>query len=176
LISFPIHEKSVQKILKLYGNGENTVFHFLIENEDQFDKVESYIEVFDLKQTKIVPVFTGNNWNFFKENIFLQREDVLTVTTHQKIFCNQKLNSNFFGKLYFLPDGSVKASMNSVEVGNIYKDKLLQVVLNEMNHNTAWRNIRSEEPCCNCLYQYLCPAPSNYENVMKKTNLCHVKP
>lgn len=44
-----------------------------------------------------------------------------------------------------------------------------------MDINTAWRRIREEEPCNLCLYQYLCPSPSNYEAVIGKTNLCHVK-
>lgn len=174
LINFPVRENSLEDILLFYKNN-NITFHFLIENENQFDLADRFIERFDLKQINIIPIYTNQNLSFFEENIFLQKEDILIKTTHQKIFCNQKLNSNFFGKLYVFPDGSVKANVNTAKIGNINDEKLLQIVFNEMNLNTAWRIVRDEEPCCNCLYQYLCPPPSNYEKVMEKVNLCHVE-
>jgi len=46
----------------------------------------------------------------------------------------------------------------------------------EMLDNTAWRKIRNDYPCCDCIYQWLCPSPSNYELAIGKPNLCHVKP
>jgi pseudo-rSAM protein len=95
---------------------------------------------------------------------------------YNKVFCNQKLNSNYFGKLYILPDGSVKANMNTAILGSIYQNSLLEVVEKELIKNTAWRVVRILKPCNQCLYQYLCPPPSNYETVVEKPNLCHVEP
>ncbi len=91
-----------------------------------------------------------------------------------EIFRNQKLNSNFFGKLYVLPDGSVKANMNSTILGNINTNSLLEIIYLELHKNTAWRKVRDEEPCNACLYQFLCPAPSNYEMVISEPNLCNI--
>lgn len=35
---------------------------------------------------------------------------------------------------------------------------------------------RVQNPCNACIYQWLCPSPSNYELAIGKPNLCHVKP
>lgn len=31
------------------------------------------------------------------------------------------------------------------------------------------------ERSCDCIYQWLCPSPSNYELVIGQPNLCHIK-
>lgn len=49
---------------------------------------------------------------------------------------------------------------------------LLELITNELEQNTAWRKIRNEKPCNECLYQYLCPPVSNYEMIFNKQNLC----
>lgn len=175
LITFPLDEDIIKNTFIYFKNDNNTHFHFLIENESQFNETENYIQLFNLHQVVIIPIFTGKNSLFFRKNIFLEKEDILKGITQRRIFCNQKLNSNHFGKIYCFPDGSVKANMNSIEIGNVSKDQLLQIVLNEMEGNTAWRKIRNEIPCSICLYQYLCPSPSNYELVIGKPNFCHVK-
>jgi hypothetical protein len=38
-------------------------------------------------------------------------------------------------------------------------------------HNT----IRNQTPCDDCVYQWLCPSPSDYEIAISRPNLCHVK-
>ena len=73
-----------------------------------------------------------------------------------------------------MPDGSVKANMNSTVLGNINANSLLEIIYLELHKNTVWRKIRDEEPCNGCLYQFLCPAPSNYEMVISKPNLCNI--
>ena len=102
-------------------------------------------------------------------------EDILErPISMREIFRNQKMNANFFGSLYVLPDGTVKASLNEKVVGNLRNDSVLDIIYNEMMENTAWRKVRSGRPCNACVYQYLCPPPSNYERMMGKSNLCHV--
>lgn len=39
----------------------------------------------------------------------------------------------------------------------------------------SWFNIRNQPPCNSCIYQWLCPPPSNYEIAIGRPNLCHVK-
>lgn len=49
---------------------------------------------------------------------------------------------------------------------------ILNVICEELVQNTAWRNIRDVKPCSDCLYQFICPSPSNYELVIGKSDLC----
>lgn len=171
LVIFPIDEVIV---LELLDRHRQSKFHFIVENESQVDKIEQVLQG-NFDNYTIMPIFDGRNLQFFKENIFLEKQDIFNTTISQReIFRNQKLNSNFFGKLYVLPDGSVKANMNSTILGNINTNSLLEIIYLELHKNTAWRKVRDEEPCNACLYQFLCPAPSNYEMVISEPNLCNI--
>lgn len=57
------------------------------------------------------------------------------------------------------------------------EEKISELVFKEMKNGKAWFLTRDKvSPCKDCLFRYLCPSPSNYELVIGKPNLCHVKP
>ncbi len=177
IVNFPVNEREFANQMIVLKMKNNVGFHFFVENELHYNMVEKWVEEFKIREYHIIPFYTDANLAFFQENVFLEKTDIFSeIVAQRTIFCNQKLNSNFFGKLYIFPNGSVKASTNTEVIGNIYNDSVLKSIYNEMDINTAWRRIRDEEPCNLCLCQYLCPSPSNYEAVIGKTNLCHVKP
>lgn len=93
----------------------------------------------------------------------------------REIFRNKKLNANDFGTFIIFPDGSVKANINTKILGNINEISILELIYRELLENTAWRVVRNNMMCNNCLYQFLCPPPSNYEKVIGIPNLCHVE-
>ena len=175
VLHFPINIDTIKECIGI-SNNEKQTYHFFIEDEQQYNIVTSIIEATEITDYQIIPVFTGKNIGFFEENIYLSKEDIFaSPVPHRIIFCNQKLNSNHFGKLYILSNGEIKANMNALSLGNIYTNSLLEVIATELNTNTVWRVTRQEPPCNNCLYQYLCPPPSNYEMAIGKPNLCHVQ-
>ncbi|MBE9468407.1 MAG: hypothetical protein IMY72_08845 [Bacteroidetes bacterium] len=52
---------------------------------------------------------------------------------------------------------------------------LYDAVYREMNIGKNWFKLRTNtKPCCNCLYNTLCPPISNYEYALGKYNLCNV--
>jgi len=174
IIRFPIDIITIKKHI---GKNNNQCCHFFIEDEKQYNVAISIIKTSDIKDYRIIPVYTGENDLFFRENVYLYREDIFaSPVPHRIIFCNQKLNSNHFGKLHILSNGEIKANTNTQTLGNVYENSLLEIITKELNTNTAWRVIRKESPCNDCLYQYLCPSPSNYETVIGKPNLCHIYP
>ena len=133
------------------------------------------IKNFLIEKYILNPIF-NNNIEFFSENVFLKKEDIFSnVISMREIFRNQKMNANNFGTLYILPDGEVKANMNTLPLGDIKTDSLLNLIHKEMIENTAWRSIRNISPCNKCLYQWLCPPLSNYEFVIDQPNLCDIK-
>ena len=73
-----------------------------------------------------------------------------------------------------MQNGSITARMDGPTLGYVGRDELIDVIYKELVSNTAWRNIREGEPCSQCVFQYLCPPPSNYESVIGKNNLCYV--
>ena len=88
---------------------------------------------------------------------------------------HQMLNTNNFGKLTIMPDGLVYANVNNKPLGCV-EDTPYSLVHNELIKGQSWLKIRDMKPCCDYVYQWLCPSPSNYELVIGKSNLCHVKP
>jgi pseudo-rSAM protein len=177
IIDFPVDE---QTLLNCIFEKEKEVsqyrYHFIVQNEEEVNLVEKMTEKLNIQNVEIHPYYNGENIDFFKNCIFLNREDILGNTVSQRqIFCNQALNSNFFGSLTILPNSDVTANMNTPILGNISTSSLLELITKELEPNTAWRKIRNEKPCTECLYQYVCPPVSNYEMVFEKPNLCTVQ-
>lgn len=174
IVNFPILEKRFEQTY-LCLQGLHTKYHFYITNEKEYIKTEELINKLKLQTYEIHPVYTYTNIDFFEEYIYTAKSDILKSTIpFQNIFANQKINRNFFGSLTIIPNGNTHASLNSIALGNIKEMTLLELIHKEMLNNTSWRTVRNSEPCSNCLYQYLCPSPSNYEKVMGKSNLCHI--
>lgn len=154
-----------------------THFHFYITGAEEYQNAGILAARYKINKYNLHPVYTGKNYDFFKEYIFLDHEDILQQKlSFRQIFAHQKLNTHFFGTLTVLADGEVYSNVNSVSLGNIANVTLLDIISQEMVTNSSWRRIRDAAPCSGCLYQYLCPSPSNYETVMNKMNLCHIKP
>jgi pseudo-rSAM protein len=109
--------------------------------------------------------------------VLLEKKDILDKEiTMQTIFRNQTLNSMTFGSLSITSNGNVYSNLNKPKLGNIKEAGLDYFIHREYKNGESWFNIRKEEPCLNCHYQWLCPSPSNYELAIGKPNLCHVKP
>ncbi|MDR0363752.1 MAG: TIGR04150 pseudo-rSAM protein [Bacteroidales bacterium] len=148
-------------------------YHFIIQNEEEVNLVEKIINKLDIQTFEMHPCYSGENIDFFESCIFLNKEDIFGDTISQRrIFCNQALNSNFFGSLTVFSNGDVAAQVNVPVLGNISTDSLLELITRELEQNTAWRKVRNVPPCNDCLFQYLCPPVSSYEAVFKRENLC----
>lgn len=91
------------------------------------------------------------------------------------IFANQAVNLYDFGKFNIMPNGDVYANVNHPSLGNIDTHSIQEIVKKEVDEGKSWFRIRTQAPCTDCVYQWLCPPPSDYEIVIGCPNLCHVK-
>lgn len=137
---------------------------------DQFGEIPIY------RDARVIPIFDGDNLDFFENNVFVGKEDLdEIILTKREIFMHQTLNTNDFGKLTILPNGSVYSNVNMEPLG-MTKDTVYSLVYKEITKGQSWFRIRDQAPCCDCVYQWLCPSPSNYELAIGKPDLCHIKP
>lgn len=174
LINTPVDICKLHEVGSLTKDKE-VRYHLIVEDEEQYDELESALTELGIEDFEVHPYYNGRNIQFFEDNVFLSKEDIVaTPISMREIFRNQKLNANSFGSLYILPNGDIKANLNEETIGHIGKDRIIDVINHEMMQNTAWRKVRSSEPCQNCVYQYLCPPLSNYERALHRQNLCHV--
>jgi pseudo-rSAM protein len=154
---------------------KNTLYQydFLIKSEKEYNICEQIIDDLEIENCTVIPVF-DDNLHFFENNVFISEYDILeTKLNKREIFAHQAVNTNFFGTLTALPCGKVYSNPNFKPIGTIY-DSIYDLIMNEFHKNNSWRVIRNGKPCCKCIYQWLCPSPSNYEFVIGKMNLCNV--
>ena len=175
VVTFPVENKLLDCCFNILRNN-NAKYHFYITNIEEYEKAEYLIEEYKINDYTIHPIYIGQNDDFFRKYIYSRHEDIyqIKLSFHQ-IFAHQKMNTNNFGTLTILPDCEVYGNINAPALGDIKDNTLLYIIEKEMIENTAWRQVRDMVPCNECIYQYLCPSPSNYELVIGKPNLCHVK-
>lgn len=145
----------------------------------EYEKAEALSESLSewADDVTIRPFYTGENISFFEECIFINQEELDNIELdRQGIFALQALNTNHFGKIIILSDGSVYANVNEKPLGHI-QDSIKEMLCEELEKGTSWRRTRYNlKPCYQCRYKLICPSPSNYELAIGKNNLCHMNP
>jgi pseudo-rSAM protein len=185
--------------LKKIKQQENINFHILIDKKSDGNRLavllnevdipvsatififseQDCLDVEDIStelNANVVPLYNGENIDFFGSFVFVNQEDVLSIAlSKREIFRQQATNTNYFGNLTVLSDGIVYADVNQTPLGTI-NDTPYSIVYKEFTEGKSWFRVREQMPCRECIYQWLCPSPSNYETVMDKPNLCHIYP
>jgi len=153
----------------------NLIFRIYVSSDDEYVFFQECFNCVKCK-TYYMPLYNGGNLDFFEDKVYLDEKDIFSsIVSMQKIFCNQKINSNFFGVLYVYPNGSVTAKNNSKILGNLYSDSIKKIIHEELIMNTSWRKIRNNKKCNFCCYRFLCPPPSIYEDALNVENLCFIE-
>jgi pseudo-rSAM protein len=175
-VDFPIDMQKWINSIQLLLN-QTLPFEYIFEvtsNEDSL-QAELLIEQFELKTYHLKPIYTGDNIHFFEENVFLTKEDILASSLSIKVFfAHQMMNIYDFGKINIMPNGDAYANVNHPVLGNIYMHSINEIIHKEIEEGMSWFRIRNQAPCNDCVYQWLCPPPSNYEILIGRSNLCHV--
>lgn len=147
---------------------------FNVFSEKDVAYVEDLVCKLKISQYNIIPCYNGKNLDFFEECIYVNEQDILdSHQTKQNIFAHQVLNTNDFGKLTITSSGKVYANLHHEPLGTI-DDDIRYLVYKEMSNGISWRRIRDMKPCSDCIYQWLCPSPSDYELKIGKPNLCYI--
>lgn len=147
---------------------------FLVTSDKEYIEVNKICCDNDRVVTDIVPIYNGENADFFHDNVFLSEYEILNSKLERRtVFAHMSVNTGFFGKLTFMPDGKAYAgSASDIPIGNI-NDSIYDLISHELERNTAWRRTRdTHKQCKTCMYRYLCPSPSIYEEVMGIECIC----
>lgn len=168
-------DNPVSQIVKVLKTVKlDSKYSFQIFTEEDFAWAEQLINDYQIKKYRIVPRYNGQNLDFFRSCIYVDEQDILdSRQTKQNIFSHQALNTNDFGNLTITTDGKVYANVHQQSIGNIDEDIRI-LVYKEMSEGDSWLRVRDMAPCSNCVFQWLCPSPSDYELEIGKSNLCHI--
>jgi len=177
-VCFPLEESYWNAVLNfLLRNRHNITLDFQVSFVKDVEEVEKLVEMHGINNHTITPNFNGRNFSFFANNVFIGEEDILSeVQSMREIFAHQALNTNDFGRLTIGANGDVYANPHFPALGNIVTHSIAELLVKEMTEGKSWLRIRDQAPCNQCVYQWLCPSPSDYELLIGKPNLCHVRP
>ena len=176
-VHFPIDMQQWNTSRQILLN-QTSPFEYIIDvsSDEDYLQAEQLIDRFQIEKYRLNPIYTGKNIRFFEENVFLSKEDILSTSmTMKDFFARQAMNIYDFGKLNIMPNGDVYANVNHSVLGNINTHSIHEIVHNEMDGGKSWFRIRNQAPCNTCVYRWLCPPLSNYEIIIGRPNLCHVK-
>ena len=176
IVTLPVDEQKFEKAHKLLKENSkvNYFWIFIITSESEYSQTVALIEQFNIQKVAIKPFYNGSNYDFFLENLFTTSEDLAMIQLNRRqIFARQYINATNFGKLTVMPDGKIYANINHDAIGAIYDD-IRNIIYSELVNGKSWLRIRDQKPCSDCVYQWLCPSPSNYEIAIECPNLCHV--
>ena len=154
----------------------NLFYHLIISSVNEYGRALDITGGLKPGHYKIMPVYTGDNKDFFEEFVYVTEEEIGEIQlSKREVFARQAINIYDFGTLTVDIDGHVYGNLNRRVLGTI-DDGLYLLTYRELTGGDSWLSVRNESPCCNCIYQWICPSPSNYELVIGKPNLCHIKP
>lgn len=158
-------------------HDDKLMHHFIVRSEEEYIKTCKMIEETGIENNyRILPLYSEKNKKFFREFVYMDKEDICNLhLSKREVFAHQTINTNAFGTLHIDVQGNVYGDLNGKCLG-VMEDGLYMLVYREMTEGNSWLRIRDQKPCCDCIYQWLCPSPSNYEWVIGKPNLCHIKP
>ncbi len=176
-LDFPLQETHLEN-WKTYFTQEDFYFEFVVESQAHIEEAERMVRRHEIVNYNLRP-FYNNNLDFFKENVFIEKEDILCVKESLAVLLTKKIsNPAFFGKLIVDPQGNIYANIHQAPLGNLTTEALHFFIFNLLeNPDSVWRvNRNGLKPCSSCIFHLLCPPLSNYEAVIGKINLCNVKP
>lgn len=176
LVQFPIDMNRWNRIMiSLLDQVVPFEYIFEVASEEEHSLAEQFVDEFRIKKYKLTPVYTGHNIRFFEDYVYLTKKDILsTKMTMKDFFTRQEMNIYNFGKIHILPSGDVYANLNHLKLGNISEDGIYEMLQKEVDSGDSWLHVRDQYPCKDCLYQWICPPPSDYEEAIGRPNLCHV--
>lgn len=149
-------------------------FYFYVKQYTEYKTALQLVSENNIENYTIRPIYE-DNIPFFEKFVYASKNEIKNYhLSKREIFINQQMNTFSFGKLFVMPDGSVCAD-HYVKKSGYITDNIQDIVYKELTEGNSWLRVRNQEPCCHCMYQWLCPSPSNYESAIGKTNLCHVK-
>jgi pseudo-rSAM protein len=176
--TFPLETGKMEKLLETIAEaGIRFTLIFAIRSVEEFDMADELSGKLQPGTVEFHPCYDGSNLDFFKENLFVRKEDIQEERpTLKEIYARSVVNPINFGNLTVRPDGRFFANVNEVSLGRLGIDSLYDILLKEMEHGNSWRKVRRHIlPCKRCTFELLCPPISNYNRVIGQYDLCHLK-
>lgn len=157
-----------------YVDAENIHYEFLVHDEEDCRRAGELADKLGLRSLGMWPFYDSKNYDFFKNNVFVEEKDVFSRThSFRDLYRNATLNSHYFGKLTIMADGQIYADVAKPALGSIAEHTLSELIWKELESGHSWLRTRNyQKPCKDCVLRDFCPPTSGIEAAMRKNNLC----
>ena len=177
--AFPVDLNMLNSIITAVSDSpwkKRTDFHFVISTATELETARQIIGMANLNPAYINPYLNRSNFDFFRNTVFITRDDIAYSTPGQnQVFSRLTVNESDFGKVTLLPDLNLYANLNDPPCGQLGSISLEKLILNELTEGSSWLRTRSGvSPCRDCIYRFLCPPVSSYELILRRFNFCDV--
>lgn len=155
----------------------NTNVQFTVESERDVERLDEIIGLPGGSKFSVKPFYNGNNYHFFKQNVFIETSDLSEPPVKKKdIYARSVMNSNHFGEITILGNGNIYSNINERRIGTMDQG-IREVLLKELHEGKGWFKVRKHLiPCKGCIYNQICPPTSNYEYALSRNDLCTIHP
>jgi pseudo-rSAM protein len=177
LVTYPLNTERLKTTLETVTKMPLFYeFIFIIRDESEYKQAEEAVKAIQIRYYSYQPLFSGDNLEFFKENVFIGKDEILASKPKMRdIYVNTVVNKLNFGRLTIFNNGDMYANVNEPKLGVWGKNSIHEVLYNEIVYGKSWRKARRNvKPCNNCIFQSLCPPLTNYSYAIGKNNLCHM--
>ena len=160
-----------------HSSFKNVVYSVLAKNRVEY---QGYRRFFKHSKVPIViyPYFDKGNKVFCEEELSYTIPELLSIPLkHNMVIANSILNTNTFGSLYILPNGSVYSDINCEKLA-VLNDTITikEILFIELTKKRNWYLTRNEvEPCNDCIFVNICPSITNIEHFMGKYDFCKIE-
>lgn len=176
-VNFPIDQTALSRACEILHDHHckyRLIFH--VASESDVEEVMHAVLCLGIEDYSLKPIYTKDNYSFFRTHVFLSREDILSTQISMKeLIKRHVINTNDFGKIYLSSKGDVYANRCHPPLGSVLKDDLYEVIRKEIMEGQSWLRVRNQGICATCMFQWLCPSPSDYEIEIGQPNLCLIK-
>jgi pseudo-rSAM protein len=177
ILNFPLDTQGLKRCLELSNRpGLKRKFRFIVQEIVDIEKAGEVASSFSIKDAELIPYFNGNNLDFFKQKVFLDKASIIQCRpSMNNILSRVAINTWDFKKLTLLSNGDVFANLNQPKIGNLNHVHIFDMVERELHQGKSWTKVRKYvKPCKSCVFNALCPPISNYEYAIGRYNLCNI--
>lgn len=179
VVTFPLDKKKLSDGIAMLREREMTFdILFPITSDGDFISAGEIVSDMGIKKYEYHPLYTGENFEFFRDVVYIGREDLYEMQlSFKEIYRNRLMNMHYFGRLLIFSDGAIRARINGRVLGNINQISLYDAVIKELKEGESWLRVREKRmPCRDCVFDALCPPLSNYNDIFGVNNCCTVFP
>lgn len=152
---------------------EDCRMRFVVRNELDYALAMEISATVEIEDYEVCPCLDGGNHAFVSDLLSPELEEIFARPVSMKeIFRNSKLNSNTFGRMTVVPIGDIHVDTFLSPFGNIGKDKILDCIQKAVSSKESWRLTRQYPRCTRCLFQYICPPPSAFDEKLDLASTC----